>query len=138
MSKEMVQQTGSLPDELMRSPCQCEFCGDEFCAAYGSMCIRSPKGTPVIFSGDGGYESERRDARDVLHVGEVYHVDSINIGDWRSTVTLNGICGCFNTVMFERIPSNGERKPEEPCSADSLNQPSKVEEARSSLGEVTG
>jgi hypothetical protein len=38
-------------------------------------------------------------------------------------------------VVVQFLPRHGERKPEEPCSADGLNQPSKSE-SRSSLGEV--
>lgn len=64
------------------------------------MDIYARPGSKVIFLGEGGTEYDRNDARNWLKVGWEYTVERVNIGNFRSSVALEGIPGSFNTVMF--------------------------------------
>jgi hypothetical protein len=67
------------------------------------MCIYSPPGTKVRFTGKNGQEIERERALLVLAVGSVYEVTSTDVGKCKSWTALVGVKGFFNTVMFERV-----------------------------------
>lgn len=73
--------------------------------AYPRMDINSPPGTVVMFDGRGGYEGEQEDARAALLMRGLYEVQSISIGSCSSTVSLIGVKGRFNTVLFSQAPS---------------------------------
>lgn len=118
----MVHSSESLADSNSRSTDQCEICGSSFCSDVGSMCIRSPEWTVVVFSGQGGYDVERDEAKTVLHVGQLYLVDDVDVGSYRSTVSLKGVPGRFNTALFDKRQSNGDRSDEPERPADHMNQ----------------
>ena len=65
------------------------------------MDIHTPKGSLVVFTGNGGYDAENRRARQELIVGKMYTVVDIEIGGWSSRVALKEVDGKWNTVMFE-------------------------------------
>jgi hypothetical protein len=91
MEKEdLVQQTGSLSDGLVRSPYQ---------VVRGTM-----------YSADFYPEDDDGNRLDGM---------LITIRVPVTTVVSPG------EVVVQFLPRQGERKPEEPCSADGLNQPSK-------------
>lgn len=69
-----------------------------------SMDILSPKGTKVIFSGNGGWDHDILNARKYLTIGVKYTVLDIRVDDWFSYVVLQEFPHLeFNTVMFDKI-----------------------------------
>jgi hypothetical protein len=68
-----------------------------------SMDIYSPPGTEVVFLNKNGYALEREYASKVFVPGKVYIVESIDVGNWSSTVKFVGVEGEFNTVMFAEV-----------------------------------
>jgi len=54
----------------------------------------------VKFTGKGGYDSENKQARHILEVGEEYDCDEVDVGSYSSQYHLVGF-GWFNTVMFD-------------------------------------
>lgn len=69
-----------------------------------TMDIYSEKGTKVVFSGEGGWEKENKDALGILEVGKTYTVLYTRVGGWFSRVTLEEFPDLeFNTVMFNKI-----------------------------------
>ncbi|MHA2280289.1 MAG: hypothetical protein ACXAC5_05515 [Promethearchaeota archaeon] len=69
-----------------------------------SMDIYSPPGTKVTFLDRNGTELDRAEAERILKVGQIYIIESINVGSWRSDVTLEEIPNkTFNSVMFDNI-----------------------------------
>lgn len=58
----------------------------------------------VRFHGKGGYDSENKRANSVLTVGEYYDVVHIDVGNWVSYYTLDGLPHTYNTVMFDDSP----------------------------------
>ena len=65
------------------------------------MNIYAEKGTRVVFTGEGGYDSDRDFARKMgLNEGETYTVSKTRVENWVSYVTLVGYDGEFNTTMF--------------------------------------
>ncbi len=74
-----------------------------------TMDIRTPVGARVIFLGNGGYPAQREFARSVLTVGAEYTIQDDKIGNWETSVWLDGIQHSFNSVMFANVPepSNG-------------------------------
>lgn len=66
------------------------------------MNIYADRGTRVVFSGHGGWDSEAPNAiKDGLVVGQVYTVGYTEVGSWSSDVYLNEFPKQgFNTVMF--------------------------------------
>jgi len=87
MGKEMVQQTGSLSDELMRSPYQ---------VVRGTM-------YSAVFDPE---DDDGNRLNGIFITIRVPVTTVVGPGD----------------VVVQFLPRQGERKPEEPCSADSLNQ----------------
>jgi hypothetical protein len=73
--------------------------------AYPRMDIYCPPGTVVMFDGRGGYDGEQEDARATLTMRGLYEVERIDIGGCSSTVSLVGVKGRFNTVLFAQGPN---------------------------------
>lgn len=60
-----------------------------------------PRGRKIIYTGIGGYDSQKEDANKILEVGSEYTVEEIYVGRSSSTVTLQEVSEKeFNTVMF--------------------------------------
>jgi hypothetical protein len=68
-----------------------------------SMDIYSKPGTKVEFLDRNGHEWERKEAEKILEVGQIYTVESIDVGDWCSYVTFEEVSGEFNSVMFDNM-----------------------------------
>lgn len=51
------------------------------------------------FTGEGGYELDRKYAFSKLEIGKTYDIDEASIGKYSSTVRING--EWFNSVMFD-------------------------------------
>jgi hypothetical protein len=65
-------------------------------------------GTKIVFHGIGGYEAENEKARSVLQVGSTYTLLELNVGGWRSSLSIKEAPGMwFNTVMFQPEPVAG-------------------------------
>lgn len=66
------------------------------------MDIWAKHGHKVIFQpGNNGYESQNKDAREVLELEKVYTVDHVQVESWISYVQLVEVPGkVFNTVLF--------------------------------------
>lgn len=56
----------------------------------------------LVFEGNGGYDLERKSAREKLVVGRRYIVEKIEIGAWKTEVYLQGYKNSFNSCLFER------------------------------------
>lgn len=68
---------------------------------YFTMDINSPPGTKVVFTGKNGWEYEIKASCELLDIGSVYTVTSIDIGEWKSRVYLEECPGYgFNSVHF--------------------------------------
>ena len=67
------------------------------------MDIYTQAGSKVVFTGEGGYDDHNKESNRFLKVGGIYTVDRIEVGSWTPFVTLKGIEGGWNTVMFENI-----------------------------------
>lgn len=89
--------------------------------AYIPMGIYSPRGTRVRFTGYGGYDHDQKHARQHLNVGNIYTVESTDVGDWSTRICLQEVPGQrFNSVMFaDDAPalSNGARGGENDTTA---------------------
>jgi hypothetical protein len=65
-------------------------------------------GTKIVFHGIGGYEAENEKARSVLQVGSTYTLLELDVGGWRSSLSIKEAPGMwFNTVMFQPEPVAG-------------------------------
>jgi hypothetical protein len=65
-------------------------------------------GTKIVFHGIGGYEAENEKARSVLQVGSTYTLLELDVGGWRSSLSIKEASGMwFNTVMFQPEPVAG-------------------------------
>lgn len=53
-------------------------------------------------SGQSAYSGECDDAT-VLTPLEIYEVEAITIHGWHTAVTLKGVCGVYNSVVFEEV-----------------------------------
>lgn len=72
--------------------------------AYDPMDLETKPAERVRFIGHGGYEWQQQEARKHLKVGETYTVESMDVGDWSSSVSLAEYPGKqFNSVMFENV-----------------------------------
>lgn len=60
-------------------------------------------GSLVRFLGKNGHDHELTEALELLEVGRVYEVESIDIGGWVSYLKLKDIATTFNSVMFEDV-----------------------------------
>ena len=87
----------------------CNICGGIHCSK--TMCIYSPPGTLIKFTCGGGYKHERKRARKILILDEIYMVNKIEVYDFHSTVTLEGMGAdtCFNTSLFENLEQEQDR-----------------------------
>ena len=56
----------------------------------------------LVFEGNGGYDSERKSAKDKLVIGQSYQVEKIQVGGWNTEVHLTNVSGSFNSCLFER------------------------------------
>ena len=56
--------------------------------------------TAKVVNLDGGYDSERKRARECLQVGEVYEVEHISVGGSHTSIDLVDLGG-FNSIYFE-------------------------------------
>lgn len=66
------------------------------------MDIYSPKGTKVIYTGKGGYDSDREFANKYLTIGEEYIVEKTDVHNWSTDVYLQELPDKpFNSVHFE-------------------------------------
>lgn len=62
------------------------------------------KGDLVRFAHpNAGYESESALAQKMLKVNEVYTVESIEVGNWYSSVELRGLPVLWNSAHFENV-----------------------------------
>jgi hypothetical protein len=57
----------------------------------------------VHFLNQHGYDREREEAARIFNTTDIYEVDSVQIGDWHTSVSFKGITGSFNSVMFEEV-----------------------------------
>ena len=74
---------------------------------YQSMDITSPKGTKVIFTGDNGYESDKKHANNHLKISDIYTVKEIIVDYFSATVCFDELPGIlFNTVHFEVVANH--------------------------------
>lgn len=97
---------------------KCEICGKELVGVYSDYnfrnrkCSKCYKGNNVLYAESGsevvvknitnGLMGDRRTAQRYLNVGDIYTVDSIEIGRNSSTLTLKEFPNIrFNTVHFE-------------------------------------
>jgi hypothetical protein len=60
-------------------------------------------GDKVRFLNEGGYAQERLIANDRMTPGQTYTVEEVQVGFWHSVITLEGVQGWHNTVMFENV-----------------------------------
>lgn len=61
-------------------------------------------GSSVVFTNTGGYEDQQSEALELLTLGDTYVIADIDIGNWYSTVLLEGHPGKrFNTCLFEDV-----------------------------------
>lgn len=68
------------------------------------MDMYAQRGSKVIFTGQGGRDSDKEFANKYLKVGEVYTVKTTKVFDWISFVVLEELPSKdFNTVMFEDL-----------------------------------
>lgn len=68
------------------------------------MDMYAQRGSKVIFTGQGGRDSDKEFANKYLKVGEVYTVKTTKVFDWISFVVLEELpFKDFNTVMFEDL-----------------------------------
>lgn len=72
--------------------------------SFDIMDLCSGKNAKVVFMGRNGFDGDRKDALAILTVGNEYLVESMDVGRSSSTVTLQGVTGLFNTVMFANAP----------------------------------
>lgn len=74
------------------------------------MRLDTRPGATVRFNGEGAYPVQNKNAREVLTVDGLYVVASLSVGNWESSVSLEGIDGRFNSVLFDNVSTDG--KPE--------------------------
>lgn len=72
--------------------------------SFDIMDLSSGKNAKVVFWGVNGYQSDRDNAMTKLTVGAEYLVEAMDVGQSSSTVTLQGVAGSFNSVMFANAP----------------------------------
>lgn len=67
------------------------------------------KGIKAVYTGPGGYDSDKEEAERVLAEGREYTVETLDIGGFRSTVQFLevGELHSFNTVMFNFYDKEG-------------------------------
>lgn len=70
-----------------------------------SMNIYAKNGTKVRFvPGNNGYESENKDAREILELDAIYTVDYTDVSGWSTAVILEEFPNKrFNSVLFEDV-----------------------------------
>lgn len=73
------------------------------------MDIYSRPGTKIKFDAGGGWEDDKEKAKQVLTVGSIYTVSSIDVRSSHSYVHLEEVSGGFNTVMFKKVKQ--QKKP---------------------------
>lgn len=75
------------------------------------MNIYAEPGTKVIFTGEGGYEVENKQANELLTKGETYTIEHIEVGDWNTEVWLKEVEGySFNSVLFDDVSMKSEKR----------------------------
>ena len=55
-----------------------------------------------------GYDSDQEQAKAYLTLGQIYTIRSFEIGSWMSHVSLEGLPGMFNTVLFDEVLYDNE------------------------------
>ena len=66
------------------------------------MNIYAKNGDKVVFTGEGGCDSDNNFARLHLEIGKEYEVERTEVGGWHTNVYLKGFgLSPFNSVMFE-------------------------------------
>lgn len=68
-----------------------------------SMDIHTEPGAIVRFEGVGGYPHQNEAAHAALIVGHNYLVTDVAVGNWETSVSLSGVAGRFNSVLFENV-----------------------------------
>lgn len=69
-----------------------------------SMDIYSEKGTKVVYTGQGGYDSDKEHAKKYLTEGSLYTIHSTDVGSWHTWIQLEEFPGkTFNSVMFDNL-----------------------------------
>ena len=67
-----------------------------------SMDIYARAGTKVTFTGNGGYDSDKKHANEHLSAGEQYTIKRTIVGGWRTDVVLVEVPEkAFNSVHFD-------------------------------------
>ena len=56
----------------------------------------------LVFEGKGGYEFERKSAKEKLIVGQDYYVEKVIVGSYNTEIYLTNISESFNSCLFER------------------------------------
>jgi len=65
--------------------------------------------TAVYNHPDYGYKHEQTKVKEQLVLNQTYKLLNAKVGRWESTVTLEGIEGCFNSVHFDFFDVNGNQ-----------------------------
>jgi hypothetical protein len=70
------------------------------------MDIYSGVGTKVRFIGINGYDLELKEAKEKLSTTEMYEVESMEVGNYSSSVKFKGVNGAWNSVMLDNMDTN--------------------------------
>jgi len=66
---------------------------------------RFPKaGDRMVFTGEGGYEIQRKHALETFKVGQVLTVEQCGVSGWDHRIWFAGHEGWFNGVLFDPVP----------------------------------
>ena len=70
--------------------------------------IYSPPGTKLEFHGNGGWDYQKKAAREVLTEGAIYTLKTSRVGGWETEFYLEEVPGSFNSCMFSPAPEGRE------------------------------
>ena len=90
---------------------KCSCCQKKECTVpikmpdFEYMDMYADTGHKVVFMGRGGRDEEIDNAKNILKIGSIYNVSSVDVHAFSSTVCLKEFPGrFFNQVMFEELP----------------------------------
>ena len=73
------------------------------------MDIYAKSGTKVKFTANGGYSTEIESAKKIMTIGNLYTVESIDVGGFHTTVYLKEFPSRgFNSCLFEDLEQEGD------------------------------
>lgn len=76
------------------------FCSN--CKKYDILCAENGCKVKVVTL-NAGYEYEQKEARSLFQLGDIYTVESLEVGSWSSEIELKEFPGKkFNSVFFDR------------------------------------